>query len=309
MFDSERDFKKAIDGMRIDTTPNLAHKVRLRGQMLSEFKAAGAVAAPAVVHSGLGTIVKLSVAAAVVVAASVGVHRLSPRRNPGALILEPVRAATVERPWLHATITEYRENGDRTDEQWNDFASEVTYIQTSNGFVYCSEYGDSQKHLVYNPKTKSVLVKKLPPKWFLGVDSAYTLVDAAVTLGADAQTRVRQWSDYHECRAVEMYEIEKADPGIETWSGHQTVGLLRIRLMADPESNRLVAARVEYEDEDATILARQDWIVDYPTSGPKDIYDLGVPRTARVEDVTAKPIGTPPDQPRPIGTPSPVGRY
>ncbi len=310
MFENEHEFKKAIDGLNIDTTPNLAHKERLRGQMLAEFKAACPAATVKPMRSGFRIAAKLAVAAAIVVAAVVGIRQISPDSGEGALILEPVKAATLEMPWMHATITEYRDGGDRTDEQWNDFASKATYIRTSSGFVYCAEYGESPRHLVYNPQQRSVLVKRLPPKWFFGVKSAYTLVDAAVALAADAKSTVRQWPDYHECRAVEIYEIEKVRPGIKIkGQGQSEVNLLRIKLMADPQTKRLVAARVEYEDDDSVILASQDWIVDYPTSGPKTIYDLGVPRTVKIEDVTALPIGTPPDQPRPIGTPAPAGRY
>ncbi len=39
MFENERDFRKTIAGMGIDTEPNPAHRERLRQQMLSTFEA------------------------------------------------------------------------------------------------------------------------------------------------------------------------------------------------------------------------------------------------------------------------------
>lgn len=305
MFESERDFKKAVAGLRIDTTPNLAHKERLRRQMLARFQAAGPAIGPGPLRSGIGTIIKLGVAAAIVVSAVIGVGLLH-RQDVRPSMLAQVRAATHEMPWVHATVTEYRDEGDRTEEQWNDMVSKVTYIQTSGGFVFCSQYGDTPRQLVYDPRAKAVIAGKLPAKGFLGVKAAYTLVDAAEVLATKGRDCVKAWADFYECRAVQVYEIEQANPGFKF--GDQPVGLLQIKLMADPETKRLVAARVEYQGDNRERLARQDWIVKYPQSGPKSIYDLGVPRSARIIKATARPTGTPEDRPRPISTPADAGR-
>lgn len=305
MFENEHDFKRVVAGLKVDTTPNLAHKERLRRQVLATFKTAGPDLNPKPAQLGVRTVLKLAVAAAIVVTATIGVHQFGHREAMPSM-LEPVRLATHEMPWLHATVTEYLDEGDRTEEQWNNSVSKVTYIQASSGFVFCSEYGDAPRHLVYNPRARSVIVKKLPPAGFFGAQSAYTLIDAATVLASNGQDAVRVWDDFHECRAVQMYELQKADPGIR-FRG-QIVGLLRIKLITDPETKRLVAAHVEYEDHDKLVLARQDWIVRYPASGPQSIYDLGVPRTARIIDATAQPVGTPADLPRPISTPAQADR-
>jgi hypothetical protein len=69
-----------------------------------------------------------------------------------------------------------------------------------------------------------------------------------------------------------------------------------------------VAAHVEKQGPRGALLAREEWAISYPQSGPEDLYALGVPRTVRVIDRTAQAIGTPSEEPRSIATPGETGR-
>jgi hypothetical protein len=52
------------------------------------------------------------------------------------------------------------------------------------------------------------------------------------------------------------------------------------------------------------VLAREDWVMSYPSSGPASVYDLGVPRTARVFDTRQGYRGTPREAPAALAPPS-----
>jgi len=82
---------------------------------------------------------------------------------------------------------------------------------------------------------------------------------------------------------------------------------LRIAVLADPATRRIVAANLEYLNQAGAMLGREEWAIDYPPSGPSGLYDLGVPAGARVIDLRQQPTGTPSDEPVVIPTPAPTG--
>lgn len=308
----ERDFEKLIAGLRIDTEPNPAHKERLRQQMLATFETVGRSVGPSVTPipqqrtSGVfGPVAKAAVAAAIVVAAIVGVWGLV-QRGRGPVSLNQVRQATQRMAWLHAVVTEHRDGVVRTEQHWNDFGSRKAYILGSDRSVIVSEFGPGRRELLYSPQTEAVVVSALPTKGLFGADSAYTLLDAFAVFAAQDDVAVVRWADRYEGRKVLMYELDKSDPGIAVVG--RRVGRLRMRLMADPQTRRLVGAHVEQLSDTALTLSRQEWTVSYPRSGPMSIYDLGVPESAKVFDHTRQTIGTPAQEPRPIPTPEDLGR-
>ncbi len=308
----ERDFERLVGGLEIDTEPNAAHKDRLRQQMLATFETVGRSVGPSLAPAPqkaspvvLRLVAKVAVAAVIVVAAIFGTQAVV-RRASGPPSLNQVRQATQRMAWLHAVVTEHRDGTVRTEQHWNDFSSRKAYILASDRSVIVSEFGLGRRELLYSPQIRAVVVSELPGRGLFGADSAYTLVDSFSVFAARNDVSVAQWTERHEGRKVLMYEIDRSDPGATV--GGRRVDRLRMRLMADPETRRLVGAHVEQRNSAGAMLSRQEWVVSYPQSGPMSIYDLGVPESARVLDHTSQTIGTPSQEPRPIPTPEDLGR-
>lgn len=308
----ERDFEKLIAGVEIDTELNLTHKERLRQQMLATYETVGQSVGPRLVparerslFSAFVPIAKVAIAAAIVVATILGIHQ-TVRRGWGPATLNQVRQATQKMAWLHAVVTEYRDGAIRTDQQWNDFASRKAYILTSDGTAVVSDFGSGRRELLYSPQVKAVVISELPSKGLFGAESAYTLIDCFAVFAAKDDVAVTQWTDRYEGQKVLMYELEKSDPGATV--GGKRVERLLMRLMADPETRRVVGAHIEHLAGSGAMLSRQEWVVSYPQSGPMSIHDLGVPESVRIIDRTSQTTGTPSQPPRPIGTPEDLGR-
>ncbi len=307
MFENERDFERAVADLQIDAEPNPAHREQLRRQMLATFARAGRyygpdapLAAKPKAGPQIVLFAKLAVAAVIAVVAVLGARHIL-RRAGGPLTLEQVRQAALKLPWLHAVATNYHDGQIQTAEHWYNLSAQRAYVRAGDGSVVCWEYGADQKELFYNPRVRTLTIDRLPQRGLFGADSAFNLVDAFAVLAAEDDVTVQQRPDRHEGGAVITYEIEKADPGIRV--DGKSVARLRIRLMADAETKRPVAAHVEHHDGAGAMLAREEWAISYPESGPASVYDLGVPPTARIVDHTARTIGTPGYEPTPISTP------
>lgn len=308
----ERDFEKLVSRLNIDTEPDPAHRERLRQQMLATFETVGRSVGPQLVPAPKKTaasvllpLTKLAVAAAIMVAAIIGIQELV-QRGLGPATLNQVRQATQKMAWLHAVVTERRDGVVRTDQQWSDFISRKAYILTADRTAVVSDFGAGRRELLYSPQIKAVVISDLPSKGMFGADSAYTLIDSFAVFAAKDDVAVTRWSEKYEGKKVLMYELDRTDPGVTI--GGRRVDRLRMRLMADPETRRLVGAHIEQRGDSGVLLSRQEWVISYPQSGPMSIYDLGVPESARVIDRTSQATGTPSQDPRPTGTPEDLGR-
>lgn len=312
MFENERDFRKTITGLRIDTEPSRAHRERLRREMLATFEAAGSsagvssyVATSVRPHRIRILLAKLAVAALVAIAAGLGIQQLL-RLERGPLTFTQVKQATQKMAWMHAVVTEYRDGSVRTEQQWDDFGARQAYTLMADGSVLNADYGTGQKKFLYSPRVKAMVVTELPGRGLFGAESAHTLVDAFAVFAAQDNVAITAWTDEYEGKSVRVFEVDRLDPEMKL--DGKTVTGLKVRLMADPQTKRLVAAHIEKRGTRGALLAREEWIISYPQSGPASIYDLGVPSVVRVIDQTTQAIGTPAAEPRPISTPGNSGR-
>lgn len=303
MFENERDFKQVVADLRIDTEPNPAHREQLRRKMLAAY----AEAKPYSPHGGrrIASIVKLAAAAVIAVGAALGVQQLV-RLASGPPSLQQVRQATLRMPWMHAVATHYRAGEVQTEEHWYSPSARQAYILAGNSSVLCWDHGDEPAELFYDPRQQTLSIDRLPQRGLYGAPAAFNLVAAFEAFAAEDGVTVQRWSDRYEDRTVIAYEIEKTNPGLRT--DGRSVARLRIKLIADPQTRLLLAAYVEQRDSEAVRLARVEWVIDYPQTGPASVYDLGVPRTARTVDRTSQPIGTPEHTPTPMPTPGDAGR-
>jgi hypothetical protein len=307
MYEDEREFRKAVARLPIDARPDPSHKARLRREMLAAFEQAGRPAATPTPHRAPRTVrlwsapaAKLAIAAVIVIAAGLGIWTLF-NLQLGPVTVRQVCQATWKMPWFQAVVTEHRGGQVETEQHWYDFAAKKAYVARADGVVLAWDFGDDPKRFTYSPRVKTLAISDLPEIGPFGVKSAHTLVDAFGALAEEADGPVYPWTDQRDGRAVRAYELEKAEPGIRV--GDQVVTRLRMKVLADPETNRIVAAHIEQRGAGATLLARQEWVVSYPESGPRSVYDLGVPGSAAVVEMRPAYRGTPGDSRRYIGTP------
>ncbi len=311
MFENEQKFRRVVGGLRIDATPDPAHRERLRRQMLERFEQAGGrrlrtediEQASEPVRPAVSVVrfpySRLAVAAAVLVVATAGVW-VWHGSTGGPAGFAQVRLATKKMPWLHVVVSTFHSGDVQTQQHWYNFTAQQTYVVMDDGAVLGWEYGSEQKKVVYSPRLKALMISELPKSGLFGSDSAYNLVDAFAQFAAADEVDER--TAEYEGKSVRAYGLERADPGL-TIDG-RPVARLGISLMADPATKRLVAANIEHRGAGGNLLVREEWVMSYPSSGPASVYDAGVPRTARVVDMRQGHIGTPGNEPAPISTPA-----
>ncbi|NLH42468.1 MAG: hypothetical protein GX448_11575 [Planctomycetes bacterium] len=311
MLENEHNFRKIVAGLRTDDEPNPAHRERLRRQVATAFEQACARgdARPDVGGAGLkpaparlSPAAWLAIAAAILVVAGVGAWRWL-GSSASATGFERVRLATESAPWMLAVVTRYLGGEAPTERQWCNFANRQTYVLTDDETVVAYDYGRGQVKLAYSPKVKTLVISELPKTGPFGVESAYDFVQTFAAFAARADVPREESSVEYEGRTVRTHAIDANAPAYSI--DGRPVARLRMTVLADPRTRRIVAAHVEHQGSRGNVLAREEWAMSYPASGPTSVYDLGVPRTARVFDTRQSYRGTPGDLSAAL-TPPPV---
>jgi len=313
MSENENAFRKVVADLRIDAEPNPVHRERLRRQMLQTFEQAGgrglsgrrtvARSSGRTVRPSDGRAVgpfgRLAIAAAVLIAGTLGAWSLLGR---GPARFPQVRLATQRMPWLYAVVNRCQGREVRTERHWYNFAAQKAFAVMDDDGVVGWEYGAGAKKLVYSPRLRALQIGELS---LSGVNVTENLVStfAAFAAGDD----VRRSTAQRDGQTVLAFELEKPEPGLRV--SNRTVSRLKIALMAEPRTRRIIAARVEYEGAGGGVLAWEDWAMSYPSSGPATVYDLNVPAWAGLTDTRQRPIGTPSDAPTALGTPAPTSGF
>ncbi len=309
MSENKREFRKLVAGLRIDDQPDPAHRERLRRQVLTAFEQTAAGAARTnVVRARFqpGPAAWLAVAAMVLIAAGAAVWTWV-GSGEAATDFDRVRLATEDASWMLAVATRYTNGEARTERHWCNFAAKETYVVSDDETVVAFDYGPKQAKLAYSPRARRLEISELPKAGPFGVESAYTFVQTFAVLAARDDVAMEKSQTEYEGRTVRAYGIETSDPS-STING-KPAARIRMTVLADPKTRRVLAAGVEHQDAEGNVLAREDWVMSYPSSGPASVYDVGVPRTARVVDNRQSYRGTPGETAAFTSTPSARGDF
>jgi hypothetical protein len=313
MFENERDFRKLVGGLKIDAEPNPAHRERLRRQMLQTFEEAAKSAPPQArrlpptrVAAPHTLIWRLAAAAVVVVSAAAVFYHLSSPTDAVAAEIAQTKLAMAKMDWMHVVTTK----GEGVEHRWYDLASDKLFLTTAQGSVWCWDNGPAQKQFVYNPKIKTLTIDDLPRKGFYGSGSVFAMLDAVVARRRDEGATVERRTETFQGREVRVYRVTSPSAGAMSYQrGGVEMPVARIAeaFIVDPKTKLMLGGHIEYLGSQGEVIARESLEIDYPQSGPANIYALGVPAGARVVDRTRQPIGTPGDVPLPVPTPAPAG--
>jgi anti-sigma factor RsiW len=190
-----------------------------------------------------------------------------------AVEFEEITQAMQQVPWLHARGAGFERQIGGVAEQWIGFASKIHAGKWANGKVSFASEKD-HKQFVYDPNSNTITVRYLEAS-AIDLTSPATLLTSMHKLLAEqgAQVSVRRGS--YQGRKVQVQDITLSNVG-----GHGESQALT--LYVDPESKLLYGAKIEAVDAAGKVVMAGTITFDYPSSGPQSIYDLGVPRDARI---------------------------
>lgn len=295
MFKNEADFERIVSRLNIDNKPNPAHRENLRREMLSAFNETGRQVT--VSQTLRRTIMKrpvpkLAAAAAAVILIAVVIGIYEGGGGIERIALAEVIEKTQRMPWMKVAVM-CNDGGEKeVYDQWYDLRSKKMFTKRAS-YVRLSDLAE-EKDYCYRFSDNTLIIKKLIEKFFWA-DSPIGFWGKLIEELESDGWHLTQRRDKFGSVDVEVFEFSKPWPWnspVPIVNGTE-VSKERWELVVDRKSKLVIASSSEWLSDKDVILAYSEEQFSYPESGPKDIYALGVPRTAKIIDKTRLPVVIP----------------
>ncbi len=222
------------------------------------------------------------VTAAVIVAAVI--ISLSQFNQPvvKAVELSDMTQAMQQVPWMHYSGSMQTKTVTGKAETWMGFDAKVQGAAMPDGKVTFWRYKEHER-AEYDPNTKAITLTYLPEDDSAPpMSSPVQMLESTSKLLKDRGAEIVTKTGAYRGRKVQVQEMSFSVPesGIPHWA---------TTLYIDPQSKLLLGYGATAKDANGVVVSRAECTCDYPQTGPRDIYDLGVPRDARIVDKTPTP--------------------
>jgi hypothetical protein len=308
MFKNEDDFKTIVNRLNIDDEPNPAHRENLRGQMLSAFnenqERIQTGTKPLWITIMKNPIGKLAAAAVIIIAVLFGILQFD--GSIQSIALADVIEAMQNAEWAHyhyvIDVTGVDEEIAKKTraigwEGWQSVNPLLSMAKLNNGKVYFTEENEG-KTSRYDPKTNTI-----------------TIVEYEKPTNSQ-----EDYASIGDMFIKQISAVEKEGGKVNYEEGIYEgcpVIIISIDVTSDEGLRMKMSAIVEPETYLPKKVTAQRWkngqyrglisgTFDYPETGPKDIYALGVPQTAKIIDTRAVVVAEAKNEPELISTPEPT---
>jgi hypothetical protein len=224
-------------------------------------------------------ITKLAAAALIIVGTMIGIN-IFPIGGASVAFGKMIEA-TKEMPWMHIVLNENRKGETKKEELWYSFKAKIQANKKEDGIARFYDYSNNKAY-VYTPAKEEITISHLPDMTFsLGAESPWEFVEKAMKAVNDNTTKITQRSEQYDGKRVDVFTIEKEKMNNinEEW-----------QFVVDNRSRLLLAIKAKGFDPNGNIDRAGEFIFDYPEKGPNSIYELGVPVSAKVIDISS--VGT-----------------
>ena len=219
---------------------------------------------------------QLALAAVIIIAAMIGINHFGGSVDITSVAFADVISAMKDIKWMHQNSKGFENGINGTGEQWVGFDAKIHAGKWADGKVTFWNVKEHKKY-TYDPEKNTITVDYAPENelpW--GTSSPTTLLegmyDAFIKQGAEIVTKQ---ADYKGHKVIAM------DISLQMNVGDKTINQSLI-LNIEPDTKHLINAVIKGEDSEGNILMDGKVEFSYPQNGPENIYDLGVPRDAKI---------------------------
>ncbi len=239
-------------------------------------------------------ITKLAAAGLAIVILSAGIYLFT---GPGTSVaLGQVKAAMKKIDWLHSS------SEGTSLEGWFAFESKVIIEKQEDGTINYFNFRRNRQYF-YDPGTETIEISKIVPEdvfaagfegpFFKRYDGPFEFFADKAKLIQEEGGKFRQSTGDYEGKKVVIWELSHKSSGYYSVDADgQAVEVPReeygdemIKVFIDAEKHLPLLIKTKFVKNGKLEYETQTRL-EYPEVGPKDIYDLGVPKSAKVVDKT-----------------------
>ncbi|MFQ6035790.1 MAG: hypothetical protein ACE5NM_08090 [Sedimentisphaerales bacterium] len=224
-------------------------------------------------------IAKFAAAAVIIIAVILILHNGS--IDMATITFADISEAMKNVPWMHSVSRGYMRGINLSIEEWIGFEAKIRAAKQADGKVTFWNTKE-HKHYTYDPENRSITIDYVYDVYAHEDDFPFGL-SCPDSFLENMNKRLREQGAHVTTKEVE-YNGQKAQLQEISLSVEQNNESLvgRLSLYIQPDSKLLLAAQAIGTDSKGNIIGEGETTYSYPQAGPADIYDLGVPRDAKI---------------------------
>ena len=221
-------------------------------------------------------ITKLAAAAVIIIAAFLVLHQSGGSIDVASVTFAQITENMRQMPWLHGVAEAKQAAGtemvDIRFEAWLCLERQLAATKDSNGKVM---FQDDLEHIsqAYDPNTETITIlgdKGL--NWNKNLSSVGDIPGAMIEFYEEAGEKVVRETGKYKGKDVLIFRMSAFLGGRDMW----------VEMAVDAKMQVVVFISQKAFDKDGKLTEEVNVHLDYPETGPETIYDVGVPRSAKI---------------------------
>ena len=219
-------------------------------------------------------ITKFAAAAVIIIAVLIGINQFGGSINITTVALAQVTENMKKMPWMHLIIKGLDKGKKGTQEKWVSFEGKGIWISKElDGSVIFLDYG-KHKNYTYDPVSRTITSSYLhgyvtPEDELL---SPLFMLEFFIKEADKQNAEITRTVGVYQNKDVEINEMQL----LLDDRNH------KIKLLVDSERALILAGFVKSTDSNNNIVIDAEMQFEYPEHGPANIYDVGVPGSAKL---------------------------
>lgn len=221
-------------------------------------------------------ITKIAAAVVVIIAVIVGVNRFGGSISITAIAFADINEAMKNVPWLYMESRGSERGITGVGEQWIGLESKIHASKYADGKVTVINLNE-HKSYKYDPENHTITIDNFNEDYYpLNLSSPVELLESMFKMAKEQGAQFTTSQAKYNGQKVQLQEI------IFSGAGPNRDESQHARLYIQADRKLLLAAKVEGKDSKGNITMNGEITFSYPSKGPSDIYDLGVPKDTKI---------------------------
>jgi hypothetical protein len=217
-------------------------------------------------------ITKLAAAAVIIMAILAGINPFGGSIDGASVLYAQVRETIEKKPWICAKQTITKGEKVSGGEEWFSLESKIIVEIVDDGRIKYSDF-DHNRRYEYQPMSGTITISpiKEPPP-FLAAKTVLGLFEKLIEMEKEKGAELSRTLVEQDGKTLEIWEVARSED----------TGSEKIKLFINTSEYLPITAEVTYTDTTGKTIYQGTTEFEYPENGPKNIYELGVPKEAKV---------------------------
>ena len=226
-------------------------------------------------------IAKFAAVAVIIIAILIGISQFGDSVDLTTVAWGQIQETMKELPYIHIITKTYSKGNESISQSWINFNEKKVFSIYPGDHLWCWDHNKEREYF-YSPNTKKLTICYMREGEASKIDSAYGLIDTIIDKMKKEEAAVSYKKSKLNGEDVIIAEISKKYPDGNMSFNNTVVKQQNFKLIVNQKTNLITEGQLDHLDLNDAVISHAELKINYPQKGPKNIYDIGVPKEASI---------------------------